>query len=140
MSLWNRLMLMFSSGGIEDAGGLGAPVGRLPTLRDGDGESLDFGEPWDANRWNGDFGLFDRDGRHLGSESSAVAPGCPREHLQRIAACVNACRGLPTSELDRLPHVLRLAGQLAHSHQDEDEGRRLRDELQALHCGAPFPS
>lgn len=68
----------------------------------------EYGEPWTYN--NTYEVLLNCDGRlitqiHNGFGSPPVMDWEPcgdgREELRRIVACVNACRGIPTEELDR---------------------------------------
>jgi len=65
-------------------------------------EAADYGEPWIADQEH----IFDRDG---GAVADMWSP-----HSERIASCVNACRGIPDPEAalraarDEFAHLIRL--------------------------------
>jgi len=61
-----------------------------------------------------------------------------RENARRIVACVNACRGLPTDELEQKGLVAAVGAELLELDQQQDELiEALKATLAAMNYGGP---
>lgn len=86
-------------------------------------------EPWaverahdiDAIAWVGQFAVLPVD------HATKVMRGNTEEDARRIVACVNACRGLPTDELEQKGLITAVGTQLlAADDRAEGQGREIR--------------
>lgn len=87
----------------------------------------EFKEPWEAKEDCGWFGLYDRSTEDFGPHrlifvdpETVDFPSELRERMARVAACVNACAGIPTADLDRASRFLpTLAASLTAEQKSE---------------------
>lgn len=68
---------------------------------------------------------IDVDDKHFSDEQ--------RENARRIVACVNACRGLPTDELEQKGLVAAVGTQLLEADQQSDELLEALELMVAIH-------
>lgn len=76
----------------------------------------EYGEPW---KYDGQF-IVDESGRRVIGEDQCERCYLIDEDAERIVACVNACAGIPTADLDRASRFMpTLAGNLTAEQKAE---------------------
>lgn len=88
-------------------------------------DAPDFGEPWTISEVTRD--IVDRTGQY----PYGIHGWQQRETRARIVACVNACRGIPTADLDNVQDE-RNALRLNHVTEEHDEARATQSNLTAM--------